>query len=199
MRLNVVTEGEHMKSKKLILICILALAAGCVPQQQYNQEVQQNQQLLYLNGTYQQLNQSLQSEVAANQVQIRQLQNRLEVTMVNAILFPEGGWELGQQGQQELNKIVPALQGVSGKQIVIQGYTDNLPILAPLSERFPTNWNLSAARAISVVRFLEPQGIDPNQLSAVAFGKYHPIASNDTPEGRAQNRRINIVIQDQTP
>ena len=82
---------------------------------------------------------------------------------------------------------------------MIAGYTDNLPILAPLSRRFPTNWDLSAARAISVVRYCESQGLDPNQLSAVAFGKYHPIASNDTPEGRAQNRRINIVIQDQTP
>jgi chemotaxis protein MotB len=68
-----------------------------------------------------------------------------------------------------------------------------------LKSRFPNNWYLSAARAISVVGYLEEQGLDPNQLSAVAFGKYQPIASNDNPEGRAQNRRINIVIQDQTP
>lgn len=183
-----------------VIIMIGALSfAGCVPQQQYNQEVQQVQQLQYMNSTYQQLNQSLQTEVNSDQVKVRQLQNRLEVTMVNAILFPEGGWELHQQGQQELNKIVPALQGVAGKQIVIEGYTDNLPILPPLSGRFPTNWDLSAARAISVVRFLVAQGLDPNQLSAVAFGQYRPIGPNDTPEGRAQNRRINIAIQDQTP
>ena len=188
-----------MKFNKLILMIVLLLAAGCVPEQQYQQQVTQVQQLKYLNTTYMQLNQNLQSEVAANQVQIKQLQNRLEVTMVNSILFPEGGWELNQQGKQELNKVAPAIQGVSGKQIVIAGYTDNLPILAPLSSRFPTNWDLSAARAISVVRYCESVGLDPNQLSAVAFGKYHPIASNDTPEGRAQNRRINIVIQDQTP
>jgi chemotaxis protein MotB len=181
------------------LICTLALTAGCVPQQQYNQEVQRVQQLTYLNQTYKQLNQSLQSEIDADQVKVKQLQKRLEVTMVNAILFPEGGWELHQQGQQNLNKIVPALQGVTGKQIVIEGYTDNLPIDEQLARRFPTNWDLSAARAISVVRYLVAQGIDPNQLSAVAFGKYHPIAPNDTPQGRAQNRRINIVIQDQTP
>jgi len=173
--------------------------AGCVPQSQYNQEVQQNQQLQYMNGTYQQLNQSLQSEVNANQVQIRQLQNRLEVTMVNDILFPEGGWELSRAGEQELNKIVPALQTAAGKQIVIEGYTDDLPILPPLLDRFPNNWSLSAARAISVVTYLNAQGIDPNQLSAVAFGKYHPIAPNDTPQGRSQNRRINIAIQDQAP
>src|SRR5271169_3035634 len=187
-----------MRLGKLIILATTLTLSGCVPQQQYNQQVQQNQQLLYMNSTYQQLNQNLQTEVASNQVQIRQLQNRLEVTMVNSILFPEGGWDLHQQGRDSLNKVLPALQGLSGKQIVIQGFTDSLPIEEPLARRFPTNWDLAAGRAVSVVRYFEAQGIDPNQLSAVAFGKYHPIASNDTPEGRAQNRRINIVIQDQT-
>jgi chemotaxis protein MotB len=188
-----------MKFNRVILLSVTLALAGCVPQQQYNQEVQQVQQLKYLNSTDQQLNQSLQAEVNANQVQIKQLQNRLEVTMVNDILFPEGGWELSEKGHRSLNKVVPALQGVPGKQIVIEGYTDNLPILRPLSDRFPSNWDLSAARAISVVRFLVDRGLDPNQLSAVAYGQYHPIASNDTPQGRQQNRRINIVIQDQAP
>jgi chemotaxis protein MotB len=188
-----------MRITRLMLVAAITTLAGCVPQQQYNQEAQQNQQLLYLNGTYQQLNQNLQSEVAANQVQIKQLQNRLEVTMVNSILFPEGGWELHQQGRQQLSKVLPALQGLSGKQIVIQGFTDSLPIEEPLARRFPTNWDLAAGRAVSVVRFFEEQGLDPNQLSAVSFGKYRPVAPNDTPEGRARNRRINIEIQDQMP
>jgi chemotaxis protein MotB len=188
-----------MRITSLMFVAATLTLAGCVPQQQYNQEVQQNQQLLYLNSTYQQLNQNLQSEVAANQVQVRQLQNRLEVTMVNSILFPEGGWELHQQGRQQLTKVLPALQGLSGKQIVIQGFTDSLPIEQPLSGRFPTNWDLAAGRAVSVVRFFEEQGVDPNQLSVVSFGKYHPVAPNDTPEGRARNRRINIEIQDQMP
>jgi len=188
-----------MKTRKLILRCSLTVIAGCVPQQQYNQEVQQVQHLSYMDNTYKQLNQNLQTEVTADQVQITQLQDRLQVTMVNAILFPEGGWELSQGGQQELGKIVLTLQTVTGKQIVIEGFTDNEPILEPLTSRFPNNWYLSSARAISVVTYMERQGLDPSQLSAVAFGKYHPIGSNDTPAGRAQNRRINIVIQDQTP
>jgi chemotaxis protein MotB len=182
-----------------MLAASIATLTGCVPQQQYNQEVQQNQQLLYLDSTYQQLNRSLQSEVAANQVQIKQLQNRLEVTMVNSILFPEGGWELHQQGRAQLNKVMPALQGLAGKQIVIQGFTDSLPIESPLASRFRTNWDLASGRAISVVRYFEERGIDPNELSAVSFGKYHPVAPNDTPEGRARNRRINIEVQDQMP
>jgi chemotaxis protein MotB len=188
-----------VKLKSLILVFAMLLISGCVPQQQYNQEVQQVQQLSYMDSTYKQLNQNLQSEVSTDQVQIKQLQNRLQVTMVNAILFPEGGWELSESGRHELSKIVPTLQGVGQKQIVIEGFTDNEPILEPLASRFPNNWYLSAARAISVVTFLEQQGIDPNGLSAVAFGQFHPIASNDSPGGRAQNRRINIAIQDQTP
>ncbi len=188
-----------MRFSRVVLVAAIATLAGCVPQSQYNQEAQQNQQLLYLNGTYQQLNQSLQTEVAANQVQIKQLQNRLEVTMVNSILFPEGGWDLHQQGRDSLNKVMPALQGLSGKQIVIQGFTDSLPIEEPLARRFPTNWDLAAGRAVSVVRYFEAQGLDPNTLSAVSFGKYHPVAPNDTPEGRSRNRRINIEIQDQMP
>jgi len=188
-----------MRVRRLVPLLALLLIAGCVPQQQYNQEVQQVQHLTYMDNTYKQLNQNLQTEVNSDQVQIKQLQNRLQVTMVNAILFPEGGWELSQGGKSELGKIVPTLQSVAGKQIAIEGFTDNEPILEPLARRFPNNWYLSAARAISVVSYLEEQGIDPNGLSAVAFGKYHPVAPNDSPAGRAQNRRINIVIQDQTP
>ena len=193
-------ERQLQMQKRLLLAAMISmLASACVPQQQYNQEVQQVQHLSYMDNTYKQLNQNLQTEVTSDQVQIKQLQNRLQVTMVNAILFPEGGWELSPNGKQELSKITPTLQGVAGKQIVIEGYTDNEIILEPLKSRFPNNWYLSAARAISVVSYLEEQGLDPNELSAVAFGKYHPVASNDSPPGRAQNRRINIVIQDQTP
>jgi chemotaxis protein MotB len=188
-----------VKFKKSVPVVSLLLFSGCVPQQQYNQEVQQVQQLTYMDNAFKQLNQNLQSEVTTDQVQIKQLQNRLQVTMVNAILFPEGGWELSESGKRELSKIVPTLEGVATKQIVIEGFTDNEPILEPMAGRFPNNWYLSAARAISVVTYLEQQGIDPNGLSAVAFGQFRPVAANDSPEGKAQNRRINIAIQDQAP
>lgn len=186
-----------MKAGVPVVFVALTLLAGCVPQQQYQQEVQQNQQLLYMNETYQNLNKNLESEVKSDQVQIKQLKNRLQVTMVNEILFPEGGWEVGRQGIEVLNKVAPSLQNLSGKQIVIQGYTDNLPVEGTLRNRFPTNWELSAARATNVVRHLQTQGLDPSILAAEAFGEYHPVAPNDTPEGRRKNRRINIVIEDQ--
>jgi chemotaxis protein MotB len=184
---------------KLVTLTGLLALAGCVPQSQYNQEVQQVQQLKYMDQTYRQLNQNLQSEVSSDQVEIKQLQNRLRVTMVDDILFPEGGWELNDKGRSTLSKVVPSLQDLSGKQISIEGYTDNLPIEGPLRERFPTNWELSAARSAQVVRFLQDQGINPGELAVVGMGQYHPIASNDTAQGRAKNRRIDILIQDANP
>ncbi len=188
-----------MKKAKLVFAFVLALATGCVSQSTYDQQVAETQQLAYLNSVYQQLNTVLAAQVAADQVQIQQLQDQLQVTLVNEILFQEGGWELHSQGRQTLDQIVPVLQQAQGKYIVIQGFTDNLGILEPLAGRFPTNWDLAAGRAISVVRYLAEQGIDPNYLAAVSFGQYHPVADNSTPEGRAQNRRIEIDIQDQMP
>ena len=93
-----------MKSNVLIALFGLLLIAGCVPQQQYNQEVQQVQHLTYMDDTYKQLNENLQTEVSTDQVQIKQLQNRLQVTMVNAILFPEGGWELSRNGKTRVGQ-----------------------------------------------------------------------------------------------
>jgi chemotaxis protein MotB len=184
---------------RIVSLTALLALAGCVPQSQYNQEVQQVQQLKYMNQTYQQLNQSLQTEVNSDQVKVEQLQNRLRVTMVDDILFPEGGWELNDRGRSTLSKVAPSLQDLAGKQISVEGYTDNLPIEGPLRERFPTNWELSAARSAQVVRFLQDQGVNPGELAVVGMGQYHPIASNDTPQGRAQNRRIDILIQDANP
>ena len=185
-----------MKLRLTIAIAVLPLLAGCVPQQQYQQEVQQNQQLLYMNQTYENLNKNLESEVKTDNVEIKQLKNRLQVTLVNEILFPEGGWEVSRQGMEVLNKVVPSLQSLNGKQVIIEGYTDNLPLVGELRNRFPTNWELSAGRACSVVRHLQNQGIDPSMLGAEGFGEYRPVASNDTPEGRRKNRRINIIIED---
>ena len=116
--------------------------------------------------------------------------------MADEILFPEGGWEVGPHGIEVLSKLSSSLQGLNGKLIVVQGFTDNLPVSAILRARFPTNWELSAERATNVVRHLQTLGIDPSTLVVEAFGQYHPIDSNETPEGRRKNRRINIVIED---
>lgn len=163
------------------------LLAACVPQYQYNQEAQ-------LAAAYQQLSQSLQAELSADQAEIKMLQGQLKVTLLNEILFPEGGWQLNRQGEQTLNKIVPTLQNLTQTRIVVDGYTDNLPIGPHLRARFPSNWQLSAARATSVVQYLQSQGVNPDLMSAAGYGETHPIASNDTPQGRTKNRRVELTL-----
>jgi len=185
-----------MKLSALIAAMALATLEGCVPQQQLQQEVQQHQQLLYLNETYQNLNKNLETEIKSDQVEIKQLKSCLQVTLANEILFPVEGWEVDREGVEVLSKVAPSLRDLNGKQIVVQGFTDNLPVDDTLRNRFPTNWELSAGRATNVVRHLQTQGVDPSTLAAEAFGEYRPVASNATPEGRRKNRRINIVIED---
>jgi chemotaxis protein MotB len=180
--------------KKMVVLLAVALVAGCVSEKTYQQEVQQVGTLSAQNKTYQQLNQQLQAEVRADQVQITQLQNRLKVTMVDQLLFPEGGWQIHRQGEATLNKIVPTLVSLQNQRIVVEGFTDNVPIGPELRNRFPSNWELSTARATDVVRYLAGQGVNPNILSAQGFGDTQPVAPNDTAQGRAKNRRVEIVI-----
>jgi chemotaxis protein MotB len=171
----------------IVVLSALVVVSGCVSLGQYNQEVQKSK-------AYELLSQELQTEVTSDQVQIQQLQDRLKVTMLNEILFPEGGWEIHQQGKKVLNKIIPTLTNLQGKRIQVQGFTDNLPIAGELRMRFPSNWELSAARAADVVRYLQQQGVAPTVLEVCGFSEYQPAVSNDTPQGRAKNRRIEIVI-----
>ena len=180
--------------RKTVTLLAVALMAGCVSEPTYQKEVQQVGTLSAQNKTEQALNQQLQAEVRADQVQITQLQDRLKVTMVNQLLFPEGGWELHRQGEQTLTKIVPTLQSLQNQRIVVEGFTDNVPIGPELRSRFPSNWELSAARATGVVRYLVAQGVNPNTISAQGFGDSQPVASNDTAQGWAKNRRVEIMI-----
>jgi chemotaxis protein MotB len=176
-----------MRRKVMSLLFALVLVAGCVPYPAY-QQAQQKSQL------YEQLNQQLQAEIAADQVKIQQLQDRLKVTMLNEILFPEGGWEIGPKGKQTLSKIVPVLMNLQNKRVEINGYTDNVPIAPEYRWRFPSNWELSTTRATDVVSYLVQQGVNPAILSATGYGEQDPVASNDTATGRSQNRRVEIVI-----
>lgn len=177
-----------MKSIKLSLVlCAALLAAGCVTDKTYNTEVQKA-------NTYATLNQKLSGELSADQAQITQMQNELRVTMVNEILFPEGGWTLGPRGEETLGKIAPTLSNLPGQQIVVQGFTDNEPIGPALRGRFPSNLELSSARADNVARFLTTKGVPQNSISAQGFGDARPVASNGTPQGKAKNRRVEIVI-----
>jgi len=126
---------------------------------------------------------------------VTQIRDKLSVQLVEKILFDSGKAEIKPQGKDVLGKVGQVLLQVKDKQIRIEGYTDAVPIGAALRQQFPTNWELSAQRATTVLRFLEEKaGVEGKYLSAVGYGPFRPVASNDTPEGKAENRRIEIVL-----
>jgi len=160
-----------------------------------SQKAEKAEQLEKATQTYQDLQKKLEKEIREGQVQIKEMKDRLTVTMVDQILFPSGSAEVGKKGKAVLDKVVTILKDVKDKRIEVDGHTDNVPIVSSLKKRFPTNWELSTARATEVVRYLqETGGIDPRLLSATGFAEYMPVAPNDTDEGKHKNRRIEIVL-----
>jgi chemotaxis protein MotB len=147
-----------------------------------------------VSNTYEQLLKNMKSEIALGQVTISELKGKLTVNMEAAILFDSGRADVKDDGLDILQKMVDTLKGVKDKAIRIEGHTDNVPISGGLMRLFPTNWELSAARAINVAKYLQLKGLDPAVLSAAAFAEYKPVADNGTKEGRAKNRRIEITL-----
>lgn len=137
----------------------------------------------------------LESEIQEGEIQITEMKNRLTMTMVDKILFPSGSAEVSKKGKTVLDKVISILKDVKDKRIQVEGHTDNVPITTAIKKKFPTNWELSTARATHVVRYLQENGgIDPKLLSATGYSEYQPVATNDTDEGRRKNRRIEIVL-----
>ncbi len=144
-----------------------------------------------LRGTYEGLVSDLESEVAAGQIQIEQLRSGVRLNLTQDVLFASGEARLNQAGASVVSKVAKRLREIPHA-VEVQGHTDNVPIS---TARFPSNWELAAARATEVVRLLAKQGVSPARLRAVSFGEYVPVASNDTPAGRAKNRRIEIRLE----
>ncbi|MCE7506231.1 OmpA family protein [Polynucleobacter sp. IMCC30063] len=173
----------NLLQKYLLLICTasLGLLAGCVTQQSYNQ----------LDGAYSQLQQAFQGD----EVEIRKLQGELRITIKDKILFPEGGYRLNSKADAVLAKMAPTLSGFKNTKVVVRGYTDNVPIGAGLKkEGIETNLDLSSRRADNVVDYLIKKGVSPGLISAQGMGEASPMAPNDTADGRAQNRRIEVTL-----
>lgn len=152
------------------------------------------EQVQKVSSTYESLLEKMKSEISKGQVTISELKGKLTVNMVDSILFDSGRAEVKKGGLEILGKVISILKDVNDKSIRIEGHTDNVQIVGVLAKRYPSNWELSAARAINVARYLQDQGIDPGQLSAVAYGEWKPVATNDTAEGKAKNRRIEIIL-----
>ena len=143
-------------------------------------------------GEYEQLATALRGEIESGRVEILELKGRTTVKMKDKILFASGSATIGTDGRDALRKVADALRALKGKLVRVEGHTDNVPTNG--AGNFPTNWELSSARALAVVRFLQECGVDPTRLSGAGFGEFQPISPNDTPEGRSLNRRIEIVL-----
>ena len=145
--------------------------------------------------TYGELIDKMRSEISRGEITISELQGKLTVNLVEKILFDSGSAEIKSGGKEVLSKVGTILNDVKDKEIRVEGYSDNLPISPRLQSIYPSNWELSSARAISVVQFLRNTlNVPGERLSASGFAEFRPIADNSTPEGRAQNRRIQIIL-----
>jgi chemotaxis protein MotB len=144
-----------------------------------------------LRGTYDGLVADLEDEVASGQIEIEQLREGLRLNLAQEILFPSGSDRLDPRGVAVLHKVAARLKSLPN-QVEVQGHTDNVALRD--SPRFASNWELAAARSGQVVRLMMARGVDPKRLTVVSFGEHAPIASNDTREGRAKNRRIEIRL-----
>ena len=162
-------------------LAALVLAA-CVSQSAYNEQASQLEHA--------------QAQVAAQQGEIAKMQAENRWVMAGDLLFPEGGYRLSAAGQAALSQYVPQLRSVQSAKVVDYGFTDNAPV-GPALQRagIADNLDLSSRRAANVAAYLQSQGVNPNILSAKGFGETHPVAPNETPQGRAQNRRIEIVLE----
>ena len=147
---------------------------------------------------YDALVKKLSAEVEQGQLQVRRYKNMLSVDVAEKIFFDSGRAVLKRSGQEVLKSVGDALKSYDDKVIRVVGYTDNVPIAKSARNVFATNWELSVARATNVVRFLEDVGVPPERMVAAGRGEYAPVASNDTPEGRQKNRRIEIMLIDQS-
>jgi chemotaxis protein MotB len=157
--------------------------SGCVSQQKYDA----------LDQEYQQLQQSMNAEVGAQQMHIERLQNAIKVTVNGELLFPSGGWQMPSQTQQTIAKMAAILAPQQTTKINVNGYTDNTPIGPGLIRQGVTsNLILSQMRADNVMQYMISQGVNPNLVSGLR--RCRPVASNATPEGRAQNRRVELTL-----
>ena len=156
---------------------------------------EKEKELQALHATQDELVAELKNEIADKTVQVEQIRDQLRVDMVDEVLFDSGETALKPAGVAVLGRIGAVIAKASDRRVEVQGHTDNVPISGALAKRFPSNWELSAARATNVVRFLQEQAkLDPGRLSASGYAEFRPRGPNDTDAGKRRNRRIEILL-----
>jgi chemotaxis protein MotB len=155
----------------------------------------QNKVIRLLDDTKNTIATSLKEEIEAEEIELVELEDTLKVVFIDKILFDSGSVEINQKGQKILLVVADSIRAHKDQNLLVEGHTDNTPLSPALKERFPSNWELSTARAAAVVRFLQKKGqLQPERLSARGYSYYRPVASNQIKEGRHQNRRIEIIL-----
>lgn len=189
------TEMSALKKSKDMEIMDLTQKLAAAREATRALEAAKAAELEQVKNSYEQLTAGLKSEISAGEITITQLKGKLTVNMVDRILFDPGQAEVKADGKRVLEKVGGILNSVQDKDIRIEGHTDNKPIGGELKNKYPTNWELSTARATVVARYLQDNAkVEPKRLVATGYGEFRPVAPNDTPENRALNRRIEIVL-----
>jgi chemotaxis protein MotB len=156
---------------------------------------EKSSELATLKGTTDELKEKMKDEIAKGDIQLTESGGKLRVGLVDKILFDSGEASISKRGEGVLARVGAVLASIEDRHIQVSGHTDNTPISDKLKAQFPTNWELSVARATNVVRFLQDEAkVPPDRLVASGYGENQPIASNRTSAGRAKNRRIELLL-----
>jgi chemotaxis protein MotB len=215
-------KGNTMKNSILVLVALLSLA-GCATQRAVDDKAAEasacrkdldacmaarrelqatldkdtaasTQQAEAMKAMESELRDRLKSEIAAKDVEIERLRSQLSVRVLDRILFSTGSADILPAGLQVLDKVAGVV-GAGKETIRVEGHTDDLPIGPELKKKYFSNWELSGARASSVVRYFQfHHGIDPTRMEVVGFSKYRSVAPNDSEADRQRNRRVEIVL-----
>jgi len=174
-----------------LIASAIMLGFGCAAKQASKEEARS---VTSMTGPYQQLTKQLHKEIRAGHAEVKQFDKNLKVVLANDILFPKGGWSIDRKGKVILDKVIPVFKTMKDSDIEVYGHTDNSPVMPSLRGKFSTNRELSLARAVDVVNYLKEKGVSPDLLTATGYGADQPASPNDIPQGRARNRRIEILI-----
>ncbi|WP_228531104.1 MULTISPECIES: OmpA family protein [Myxococcaceae] len=142
-------------------------------------------------GEYRALLAKFRGLIDAGKLKVRIVEGRMVVVLASDVLFPSGSASLSKEGKAAVGEVATLLASIPRRQFQVEGHTDNVPIA---TAQYPSNWELAAARALTVVKTMREVGMPPDRISAASFGDSKPAVPNDSAEGRAQNRRIEITI-----
>lgn len=203
---------KRLAMKGLVFFLLALLLGGCAPTKatlrKENKRLQKESEALTrqlakgeaalekMKAENAQIQKELEELAVSSEIRVQETKKGLVIIFLDQVLFDSGKAEIKESAFPILEKVAQIIRKHSKRGILIEGHTDDVPIGVGLRSKYQTNWELSTSRATSILRYLlEKYDLPPAQLSAVGYGEYHPVASNATEEGRAQNRRVEIVIQ----